>query len=75
MTPPRVLIKFHLIVSYTLNKMTSVKYDVSYPYSHSLSYPHAQTAEGDYRRLMPTQSVGLRHAGYVIVVDKVIKVS
>lgn len=55
--------------------MTSVKYDISYLYSRSLLYPHVQTAEGDYRRLTPTQSVGLRHAGYVIIVDKVIKVS
>jgi glutaminyl-tRNA synthetase len=29
--------------------------------------------EPDYRRLTPTQSVGLRHTGYVITVDRVVK--
>ena len=34
-----------------------------------------QSAEKGYRRLTPDQSVGLRHAGYVIRVEEVKKVS
>lgn len=35
---------------------------------------HFQVMEKGYKRLTPEQPVGLRHAGYVISVQKVIKV-
>ena len=33
-----------------------------------------QTAEAGYRRLTPDQPVGLKHSGYVISLDRVVKV-
>ena len=38
------------------------------------SYNFPKVNEKGYKRLSPEQSVGLRHAGYVITVQEVIKV-
>ena len=38
------------------------------------SYNFPKVNEKGYKRLSPEQSVGLRHAGYVITVQEIIKV-
>ena len=39
------------------------------------THMHTQYAEPGYRRLAPSQPVGLKHTGYVITLEKVEKVS
>ena len=73
MTPVKDHILYHLIEFYLLKGMISVRL-VSHSHGYMFPYSFLQTAEPDYRRLTLSQPVGLRHTGYVITVNNVIKV-
>ena len=73
MTPVKDHILYHLIEFYLLKGMISVKL-VFHSYGYMFPFSFLQTAEPDYRRLTLSQPVGLKHTGYVITVNNVIKV-
>ena len=73
MTPVKDHILYHLIEFYLSKGMISVRL-VFHSHGYMFPYSFLQTAEPDYRRLTLSQPVGLRHTGYVITVNNVIKV-